>query len=145
VGDDKNDNDNGDNNRITRNDQFNGGHHGPCAPRGLTATAAALAPCGFDVVAVAERSGAVRKCANARAFKRLQRASVRVFVLGQGQRDNSADGIVVVGGGGGARGNVHPGRRGAADDCGDADCNNILCLTKLLSNIYLYLPLHRSC
>ena len=49
------------------------------------------------------------------------------FVLGQGRRDDSAAGIVVVVGGGGAHGDVHRGRRGSADDYGDADCNDILC------------------
>jgi hypothetical protein len=47
-------------------------------------------------------TGTVRECANARAF---------VFVLGRGQRDDSADGIVVVGSDGGARCDVHRGRR----------------------------------
>ena len=49
------------------------------------------------------------------------------FVLGRGRRDDGADGIVVVGGGGGAHGDVHHGRRGSADDYGDADCDDILC------------------
>ena len=48
------------------------------------------------------------------------------FVLSQGRRDNGADGIVV-GGGGGAHGDVHRGRRGSANDYGDADCDDILC------------------
>ena len=48
------------------------------------------------------------------------------FVLGRGRRDNGADGIVV-GGGGGAHGDVHRGHRGSADDYGNADCDNILC------------------
>ena len=48
------------------------------------------------------------------------------FVLGRGRRDDGADGIVVVGGGG-AHGDVHRGRRGSADDYGDADCDDILC------------------
>jgi hypothetical protein len=48
------------------------------------------------------------------------------FVLGRGRRDEGADGIVV-GGGGGAHGDVHRGRRGSADDYGDTDCDDILC------------------
>jgi hypothetical protein len=61
------------------------------------------------------------------------------FVLGRGWRDDGADGIVVIGGNGGARSNVHRGRRGSADDYGDADCDDILCLTKLyLIFIYIY-------
>ena len=70
--------------------------------------------------------------------------NVRVFVLGRGRRDNGADGIVIVGGDGGTRGNVHRGHHGAAADygdadCGDADCDDILCLTKLhLIFIYIY-------
>ena len=47
-------------------------------------------------------TGTVRECANARAF---------VFVLGRGQRDDSADGIVVGGSNGGARCDVPRGRR----------------------------------
>jgi hypothetical protein len=53
------------------------------------------------------------------------------FVLGQGRRDDGADGIVGSGGGGGgAHGDNHRGHRGhrsSADNYGDADCNNILC------------------
>ena len=49
------------------------------------------------------------------------------FVLGQGRRDDGADGIVIVGGGGGAHGDVLHGRRGRADDYGNADCDDILC------------------
>jgi hypothetical protein len=48
------------------------------------------------------------------------------FVLGRGRSDDGADGIVV-GGGGGAHGDVHRGRRGSADDYINADCNDILC------------------
>jgi len=68
-------------------------------------------------------TGTVRECANARAFKRYQRADVRIFVLGRGRRDDSADGIVVVGSNGGARGDVHRGRRCAAAAADDADGN----------------------
>ena len=74
-------------------------------------------------------AGAVRKCANARAFECRRRANVRIFVLGQGRMDNSANGTVVVGSDGGARGDVHRGRQCAAvvgdetadDDTADAD------------------------
>ena len=55
--------------------------------------------------------GTVRECADARAFERHRRADVRVFVLGRGRRDDSVDGIVVVGSDGAARGGVHRGRR----------------------------------
>ena len=52
------------------------------------------------------------------------------FVLGQGRRDDSADGIVVIVGSSGAHGDVHRGRRGSANDYGD---------TKLyLIFIYIY-------
>ncbi len=74
-------------------------------------------------------AGTVRECANAHAFERHQRANVRVFVIGQGWRDDSADGIVIVSSNGGARGDVHRGRRCAAaagndtadNDTADAD------------------------
>ncbi len=59
-------------------------------------------------------TGTVRECADARAFERHRRTDVRAFVLGRGWRDDSADGIVVVGSDGGARGDVHCGRRCAA-------------------------------
>ena len=59
-----------------------------------------------------------------------------VFVLGQGLRDNGADGIVIVGNGG-VHGNVHRGHQyaatadsNAADDNtanGDSDANDIVC------------------
>ncbi len=51
------------------------------------------------------------------------------FVIGQGRRDDSADGIVVVGSDGGALGNVQRGRRcaAAADDDADADTDDIVC------------------
>ncbi len=52
---------------------------------------------------------------------------VRVFVLGRGQRDDGADGIVIGGGNGGACGDVCRGRRGADNNYGSADCNDILC------------------
>jgi hypothetical protein len=70
-------------------------------------------------------TGTVRECANARAFERHRRADVRVFVLGRGRRDDSADGIVVVGSDGGALGDVHRGRRcaAAADDDADGDAD----------------------
>ena len=56
----------------------------------------------------------VRECAVAHAFERHRRADVRAFVLGRGRREDSADGIVVVGSDGGARGDVHCGRQCAA-------------------------------
>jgi hypothetical protein len=49
---------------------------------------------------------------------------VRVFVLSQGQRDDGANSIVIVGSNGNARGNVHHGRCSAAADNGDADDGN---------------------
>jgi hypothetical protein len=84
-------------------------------------------------------TGTVRKCADPHAFKRQQRAKVHVFVIGQGWRDNSADGIVAVGSNGGARGDVHRGSQCAAaanndaaaantaDVDADGDGNNIVC------------------
>jgi hypothetical protein len=45
----------------------------------------------FDVVAVIKRSDAVRK-SNA-----TDTPDVRIFVLGRGQRDDGADGIIFVG------------------------------------------------
>ena len=68
-------------------------------------------------------TGTVRKCANTRAFECHQHANVRVFVLGQGRGDDSADGIVVVGSDGGARGNAHRGRQYAIAAANDADGN----------------------
>ncbi len=61
-----------------------------------------------------------------------QRAIVRVFVIGRGRRYISADGIVVVGSNGGARGDVHRSRQCAAaadddaanDDTADADAGS---------------------
>ncbi len=84
-------------------------------------------------------TGIVRECANTHAFKRHRHADVRIFAIGQGGRDDSADGIVVVGSDGGARGDVHRGRQcaaitnddAAADDTADAygngDGDNIVC------------------
>ena len=76
-------------------------------------------------------TGTVRDCAGTHAFKRHRRANVRVFILGQGRRDDSADGIIVVGSDGGARGDVHCCRQCAAaanddaanDDTADADAD----------------------
>ena len=94
-------------------------------------------------------AGIIRKCANARAFKRHRCTDVLLFVLGQGWRDDSADGIVVVGSNGGTRGDVHRGRRCAAaaanDADGDGDADNIVCLTKLNLLLFIYLPLRRMC
>ena len=56
---------------------------------------------------------------NACAFERHQHADVRAFVLGQGQRDDSADCAVVSNSG--AHGKVHRGRRSADEAKGDAD------------------------
>ncbi len=64
------------------------------------------------------------ECADTHTFKRHQRADVRVFVIGRGWRDDSADGIVVVGSNSGARGDVHRSRQCAAaadDDAADDD------------------------
>jgi hypothetical protein len=76
-------------------------------------------------------TGTVRKCANACAFERHRRVNVCLFVLGRVWRDNSADGIIVVDRDGGARGDVHRGRRcaaAAADDAdGDGNADNIVC------------------
>jgi len=55
------------------------------------------------------------------AFKRHRRADIRLFVFGQGWRDDSVDSIVGVGSDGVARGDVHRGRRCAAADNDDAD------------------------
>ncbi len=66
---------------------------------------------------------------DARAFERHQRANVRVFILGQGRRDDSVDSIIVVGSDGIARGDVHRGCRCAAavKDNADGDADNIVC------------------
>ena len=78
-------------------------------------------------------AGTVRKCANARAFEHHQRANVCVFIFGRGQRDDSAEGIVIVGSDGGARGNVHCGCQCAAAAAAnntvdaDGDANIIVC------------------
>ncbi len=69
-------------------------------------------------------TGTVHKCADAQAFERHRCANVRIFVIGQGRKDDSADGIVVVGSDGGAHGDVHRGRQCAAasnDDAVDDD------------------------
>ncbi len=90
-------------------------------------------------------TGTVCKCANAHVFERHQRADVHVFIIGRGQRDDSADGIVVVGSDGGARGDIHCSRQCAAaaapeDDAanddttdadGEGDADDIVCETKL--------------
>ena len=64
---------------------------------------------------------------DAHAFERHRRANVRFFVIGQGRREDSADGIVVVGSNGGAREDVHRGHQcaaAAADDISDDDTAN---------------------
>ena len=73
-------------------------------------------------------TGTIRECADARAFKRNQSADKRVFVLGPGRRDDSADGSVVVGSNGGARCKVHPGCRcaAAADDNAEGNADDIV-------------------
>ncbi len=68
-------------------------------------------------------SGTVCECTDVHTFKRHQRANVRVFVLGQGWRDDSVDSIIVVGSNGVARGNVHRGCQCAAAANNDADGN----------------------
>ena len=74
-------------------------------------------------------TGTVRECADTRTFKHHQRANVRVFVFGQGRRDNSIDGIVVVGSDGAARGDIHRGCRcaTAANDDSNGDTDDIIC------------------
>ncbi len=84
-------------------------------------------------------TGTVHECADAHTFERHRRVDVHVFVLGQGRRDNSADGIVVVGSDGGARGDVHRGcqcaaaadndaaNKDTADADGNGDRDDIVC------------------
>ncbi len=71
-----------------------------------------------------EFTGTVHKCADAHAFERHQCANVRVFVIGRGRRDNSANGIVVVGSDGGARRGFHHGHQCAAAADNDAADDN---------------------
>ena len=76
---------------------------------------------------------------DAHTFERHQRADVRIFVIGRGWREDSADGIVVVGSDGGTREDVHRGCQCAAaadddvsnDDTADADGDgdDIVCST----------------
>ena len=54
-----------------------------------------LARRGFDVVVFTKLSCAIRKHADVRAFVGHQRADVRVFVLGQGRRDDGTNSVVV--------------------------------------------------
>ncbi len=68
--------------------------------------------------------GTVRKCIGAHAFERHQRADVRIFVIDLGWRDDSANGIFVVGSDGDARGDVHRGRQCAAAANNDAAYND---------------------
>ena len=65
----------------------------------------------------------IHKRTDACAFERHRQANVCAFVLGRGQREDGADGIVV--GNSGAHGNVHHGRSGAYNAKGNAD--NIIC------------------
>jgi hypothetical protein len=71
-------------------------------------------------------AGTICKWANAHAFECHRRANVHVFVLGQGRRDDSADGIVGVGsdGDGGARRDVQRGCQCAAAASDDAVNND---------------------
>ena len=75
---------------------------------------------GFNVVVFTELSCAVRKYADARAFERHRCADVCAFVLGQGRRDDGADGIVV----GDSGGDVHRSGHGDGDGDGDGDGNS---------------------
>ncbi len=94
-------------------------------------------------------AGTVQECANVHALKCHQCADVRVFLLGQGRRDNSTNGIVVVRNNGSARGDVHRGRQcAAANDDNNADDNtadangnadDIVCYTKLNLLIFIYI------
>jgi hypothetical protein len=90
-----------------------------------------LACHGFDIVIFTELSCAVCKYADARAFERHRCADVCAFVLGQGRRDDGADGIIV----GNSGGDVHRGGRGTDDGDGDDDFSNYKINT--LSNINL--------
>ncbi len=84
-------------------------------------------------------TGTIRKCADAHAFERHQRADVRIFVIGRGRSKDNANGIVVIDSNGGARGDVHRSRQctaAAKDDAanddtanayGDGDGDNIVC------------------
>ncbi len=74
-------------------------------------------------------SGTICECADAHPFECHRRANVRVFVLGQGRRDNSVDSIVVVGSDGVARGDDHRSRRcaAAANDDAGGDADDIVC------------------
>ncbi len=83
-------------------------------------------------------TGTVRECANARAFERHRRANVCVFVLGRGPKDDSADGIVVVGSNGGARGDVHCGCRCAAAAADDADGDAEVKLNLIYYYLFIY-------
>ncbi len=69
-------------------------------------------------------TGTVCKCSDAHAVEHHRRADVHVFVIGRGGRDDSADGIVVVGSNGGARGDVHGGLQCAAAADNDAANND---------------------
>ena len=78
---------------------------------------------------------------DAHAFERHRRADICIFVIGRGRREDSTDGIVVVGSDGGTREDVHRGCQCAAaanddvsdDDSADADANgdgvDIVCST----------------
>ncbi len=82
-------------------------------------------------------TGTIRECADARAFERHRRTDVRAFGLGRGRRDDSVNGIVVIGSDGGALGNVHRSRQCAAAPAdgahGDADTSFVK-----LNLIYYY-------
>ena len=83
--DDDDDDNNEDNDCLARDDPIDRGR-GPCAH---------LARRGFDVVVFTKLSCAICKHADARAFVGHQRAEIRVFVLGQGWRDDGTNSVVV--------------------------------------------------
>jgi alpha-beta hydrolase superfamily lysophospholipase len=80
-----------------------------------------LARRGFDVIVFDEQSCAICKHADAHAFECHRCADVRAFVLGQGRRDDGANGVVV----GDSSGDLHRGGRGTND--GNSDADDILC------------------
>ena len=74
-------------------------------------------------------SGTVRETQRCMRFQTPSTPDVRVFILGQGRRDNSVNSIVVIGSDGVARSDVHRGRRCAAtaNDNANGDTDNIVC------------------
>ena len=69
-------------------------------------------------------TGTIRECADAHALECQQGVNVRIFIIVQGRRDDSADGIIIIGSNGGACGDVHRGRQCAAAANNDATDNN---------------------